>query len=100
MPVYTEMEFDFNRKLRNYNMWFNSGTGNIVKVQKNTKKIREKFFNKKIPRNTQDLLSWIYYLRTLKLNVGESFSFTIFSGNHSYTANCKVEKIESKSASV
>ena len=95
MPVYTEMEFDFNRKIRNYNIWFNSGTGNLVKVRKNTKKIRRKFFNKKIPRNAQDLLSWIYYLRALKLNVGESFSFTIFSGNHSYTVKCKVEKIES-----
>jgi hypothetical protein len=93
-PLYTEMEFDTNRKLRNYNIWFNSEPSGSVKVEKSTKQNRQKIFRAKISKNAQDLLSWFYYLRTLELDVGKVFSFTIFSGNYSYTAKCKVEKIE------
>lgn len=54
-----------------------------------TKNGKSRDFERRVPANTQDMLSWLYKIRTLDYENGEKFAMTGFSGNFVYDIRMK-----------
>ena len=50
---------------------------------------RTRDFDRRVPANTQDMLSWLYKIRTLDYENGDTFAMTGFSGNFVYDIRMK-----------
>lgn len=95
-PIHTEFKSERKGVQREYAYEFmprqGKVTGNRVRIDGEER--TEKALDAKAPPYTQDVLSWIYHMRTVDMTKGKKFSFRTHSGNWLYTAKCSVDDVE------
>jgi hypothetical protein len=91
-PVRAEYHSVRNDVERKTAIEFDPKTKRVKASRKRTEggKTTDKPFSGRAPAHTHDVLSWIYYLRTVDYTPGHKFSFNSHSGNFLYQSQCEV----------
>ena len=95
-PIHTELKYERKNRSRDYTFNFSPGKKRLTGLRVNTQKGKttEKPIDTAAPAQTQDGLSWIYYMRTQNLEEGKTLTYHAHSGNYLYIIDSTVVGIE------
>lgn len=89
-PVRTEMQIREKNLKRDLIIRFN-GKQNKATGTKKRGEGKKRNFKKRVPNKAQDMLSWLFHIRTLDLEEGKKFALVGFSGNFVYDIRIQVK---------
>lgn len=89
-PVRTEMQIREKKLNKDVVIQYN-GKRNLATGTKRKGKRPAKAFKKRVPKKTQDMLSWLFRIRLLDFENKNTFALTGFSGNFVYDIRIKVD---------
>jgi hypothetical protein len=96
VPVHSELVGTRKDRKRNYKLDFDTAAGKVSGMRIDVKdgKTHSRKLLGKVPVGTHDMLSWLFHVRTLDLEPGDTFSFVGHSGNFLYDVDLKVTGTE------